>query len=79
MSKCVRTGTTYKRHRYVDGKCEACGRPKPVKVVKVTIGAYHDYIAMNHKEVVFDPTPEDCDRILRESVIMFEEGTPDNE
>ena len=31
------------------------------------VGEYHDFIAMNLHEIVLDPTPEDCDRILRES------------
>ena len=39
------------------------------RVVKVVIGEWHDYIALNLHEVVFDPTPEDCDRILRESAV----------
>ena len=39
------------------------------RVVKVVIGEWHDYIALNLHEVVFDPTPEDCDRIFRESAV----------
>jgi hypothetical protein len=35
---------------------------------RAVIRYYHDYIAMNLHEIVLDPTPEDCDRILRESV-----------
>jgi hypothetical protein len=35
-------------------------------MVKASIGSYHDFIAMNHKETVLDPTPEDVDRILQE-------------
>jgi hypothetical protein len=31
------------------------------------VGEYHDFIAMNLHEIVLDPTPEDCDRIFRES------------
>jgi hypothetical protein len=37
------------------------------KIIKVVIGEYHDYVAMNGKETVFDPTSEDCDRLLKES------------
>lgn len=33
------------------------------------IGQYHDYIAMNHREAVLDPTPEATERILRESAL----------
>jgi hypothetical protein len=37
--------------------------------VEATISEYHDYVAMNANEIVFDPTPEDCDRILKESAL----------
>jgi hypothetical protein len=40
---------------------------KIINTAKIVIGQYHDFIAMNLHEVVFDPTLEDCDRILRES------------
>jgi hypothetical protein len=41
------------------------------------VGQWHDYIAMNFHEIVFDPTPEDRDRILRESAIelVVDNGT----
>jgi hypothetical protein len=35
-------------------------------MIKATISSYHDFIVMNHKETVFDPTPEDVDRIMQE-------------
>ena len=41
----------------------------PVEVVDAVIGGYHDYVAMNQHEIVLDPTEEDTERILRESVI----------
>lgn len=39
------------------------------RVVKAVIGEWHHYIALNLHEVVFDPTPEDRDRIFRESAV----------
>ena len=45
---------------------------KTVKTVKAVIGQWHDYIAMNFHECILDPTPEESDRILRESVIELE-------
>lgn len=47
-------------------KCTKCREP-----IEATIGQWHDYTAMNANEVVFDPTPEESDRILRESVVEF--------
>ena len=35
-------------------------------ISKVNIGEYHDYIVMNHKETILNPTPEDIDRVLQE-------------
>jgi hypothetical protein len=35
-------------------------------ISEVTIGEYHDYIVMNHKETILNPTPEDIDRVLQE-------------
>ncbi len=37
--------------------------------VVAVIGRYHDYIAMNANECIFDPTPEESARILAESAI----------
>ena len=45
-------------------------------IVVAEIAQYHDYIAMNQNEIVLDPTPEESDRILRESAIEIE-GIPD--
>jgi hypothetical protein len=42
---------------------------------KAEIGQYHDYIATNQYEIVLNPTPEESDRILRESAIEIE-GIP---
>jgi hypothetical protein len=39
--------------------------------VTATIGQCHDYVAMNLHEIVLDPSPEDCDRIFRESEVHF--------
>lgn len=47
-------------------KCTKCREP-----IEATIGQWHDFIAMNANEVVFDPTPEESDRILRESAVEF--------
>ena len=41
------------------------------KIVKAVIGQYHDYVAMNAHEIVLDPTPEDCDRIFKESAVTL--------
>jgi hypothetical protein len=38
----------------------------PLAVIAV-IGEWHDYIATNLHECILDPTPEESDRILRES------------
>ena len=48
-------------------------RAKPVKAV---IGQWHDYIAMNQHGYILDPTPEESDRMLRESRIELAEGRP---
>ena len=37
--------------------------------IKAEIGQYHDYVAMNGHEIVLNPTPEESDRILRESAV----------
>lgn len=39
--------------------------------VVAVIGQYHDYIAMNANECIFDPTPEESARILAESAITI--------
>ncbi len=31
MSRCVREGTSYNRHRYKGGTCQACGKGQPPK------------------------------------------------
>lgn len=49
-------------------KCAECREP-----IEATIDQWHDFIAMNANEVVFDPTPEESDRILRESAVEFTE------
>jgi hypothetical protein len=51
----------------IGGINEAEGIP-----TEAVIGSYHDFIAMNANECVLDPTPEDCDRILRESAIEIQ-------
>ena len=45
----------------IGGISEAAG------VTEAVVGEYHDFIAMNANEIVLDPTPEDNERILRES------------
>ena len=50
-----------------------CNKSKKLKTVKAVIGQYHDYVAMNAHEIVLDPTPEDCDRIWRESKVELNE------
>jgi hypothetical protein len=47
--------------------------------LEVHIGQYHDYLAMNAHEMVIDPTPEDCDRILAESAIDIRQDDPRTE
>lgn len=41
----------------------------PVEPTSCDITSYHDYVVMNAHEVVFDPTPEDSERILREALL----------
>jgi hypothetical protein len=50
----------------IGGVSETEGLPT---AVEATISEYHDYVAMNANEIVFNPTPEDCDRILKESAL----------
>jgi hypothetical protein len=40
--------------------------------IKAIIGEYHDYIALNLHEIVLDPTPEESERIWKESQIILD-------
>ena len=55
--------------------CRVAAKPAP-KPVKAVIGQWHDYIAMNQHGYILDPTPEESDRMLRESRIELAEGCP---
>jgi hypothetical protein len=55
--------------------CATAAKPAP-KPVKAVIGQWHDYIAMNQHGYILDPTPEESDRMLRESRIELAEGRP---
>jgi hypothetical protein len=55
--------------------CRAAAKPTP-KPVKAVIGQWHDYIAINQYGYILDPTPEESDRMLRESRIELAEGRP---
>lgn len=44
-------------------------KPTEPSVVEATIGQWSDFVAMNAHEIIYDPTPEEVDRILRESEI----------
>jgi hypothetical protein len=59
----------------VEGLCQAAAKPAP-KPVKAVIGQWHDYISMNQYGYILDPTPEESDRMLRESRIELAEGRP---
>jgi len=39
----------------------------PPTAIEAPMGVYHDFVAMNANECILDPTPEERDRILKES------------
>ena len=71
-----------KRHRRCkSGKREKQERERILRTVReiqrraapiqAIIGQWHDYITMNAHECILDPTPEESERIWRESSIDF--------
>ncbi len=61
---------------YLDAAAHVGSLIDPIPV-EAHIGQYHDYIATNQNEIVLDPTPEESERILRESAIELEVSNED--